>query len=206
MQIIQISPRGFGANTYVLTQDNQTAIVIDPSQPRVESELIKLGLKAEYVLLTHCHFDHVGGVAALQQSGAKILCGEREKPLVGTHADLFDVFGAPRTPYKIDQTLADNEEQTLCGLQVKTLHTPGHTQGSVCYLITENDGGRYLFTGDTLFCQSIGRTDFPTGNLSLLQDSLRRLTALDDMPVYAGHNEPTTLAKEKKYNPFLADL
>ena len=206
MQIIQISPRGFGANTYVLTQDNKTAIVIDPSQPRIESELIKLGLKAEYVLLTHCHFDHVGGVAVLQQSGAKVLCGEKEKPLVGTNADLFDMFGAPRIAYKIDQTLADNEDQTLCGIRVKTLHTPGHTQGSVCYLITANDGGRYLFTGDTLFCQSIGRTDFPTGNLSVLMDSLRRLTALGDMPIYAGHNEPSTIANEKKHNPFLADL
>lgn len=206
MQIIKISPRGFGANTYVLTQDNQTAIVIDPSQPRVESELIKLGLKAEYVLLTHCHFDHVGGVAALQQAGAKVLCSAQEKPLVGTNADLFELFGAPRTPFQIDDVLVDNEERILCGIKVKTLLTPGHTKGSVCYQITENDGGRYLFTGDTLFCDSIGRTDFPTGDLSTLMQSLRRLTALEDMPIYPGHNEESTLAREKQQNPFLADL
>jgi glyoxylase-like metal-dependent hydrolase (beta-lactamase superfamily II) len=206
MQIIRITPRGFGANTYVLTEDNKTAIVIDPSQARVESELIKLGLQAEYVLLTHCHFDHVGGVAPLQQAGAKVVCGEEEKPLIGTSADLFSLFGAPRTPYTVDQTLADNEEREFCKIRVKTLHTPGHTKGSVCYLVTANDGGRYLFTGDTLFCDSIGRTDFPTGDLSRLQDSLRRLLALGDMPVYAGHNEETTLENEKKHNPFLTDL
>ncbi len=206
MQIIKISPRGFSANTYVLTQDNKTAIVIDPSQPRVESELIKLGLKAEYVLLTHCHFDHVGGVAALQKAGAKVLCSAQEKPLVGTSADLFDAFGAPRIPFQIDETLADNEERILCGISIKTLLTAGHTKGSVCYQITKNDGGRYLFTGDTLFCESIGRTDFPTGDLAILMQSLRRLISLEDMPIYPGHNEESTLAREKQHNPFLADL
>ena len=87
MQIITISPRGFGANTYVITADNKTAIVIDPAQNRVESELIKRGLTAAYVLLTHCHFDHVGGVGVLQESGAKVLCSAAEKPLVGTESD-----------------------------------------------------------------------------------------------------------------------
>ena len=70
MQIITLSPRGFGANTYIITQDNKTAIVIDPAQTRVEGELIKLGLQATHVLLTHCHFDHVGGIADLQANGA----------------------------------------------------------------------------------------------------------------------------------------
>ena len=89
MQIITISPRGFGANTYVLVGENNQAIIIDPAQTRVESELIKLGVQAKYVLLTHCHFDHVGGTAVLQESGAKVLCSEEEKALVGTDAELF---------------------------------------------------------------------------------------------------------------------
>jgi glyoxylase-like metal-dependent hydrolase (beta-lactamase superfamily II) len=147
MKIIKISPRGFGANTYVLTQDDKNAIVIDPASTRVEGELIKLGLKAEYVLLTHCHFDHVGGVAALQQSGAKVFCFEEEKPLVGTFSDLFEYFNVPRTSfYKIDGTFKDGEKKELCGMQFEVLHTPGHTIGSACYLFTETDGGRYLFT------------------------------------------------------------
>lgn len=207
MEIITISPRGFGANTYVLTEDGKTAIVVDPSQPRVESELIKRGLSPAYVLLTHCHFDHVGGVAALQACGAKVLCSEQEKTLVGTSADLFDVFGAPRFPYRIEDTFMDGEEKTLGDIRVKMLHTPGHTSGSACYLITAKDGGRYLFTGDTLFEDSIGRTDFPTGNIGQMRASLRRLAALDgDYPVYAGHNDPTTLERERKHNPFMRDL
>ena len=110
MEIIQISPRGFGANTYVLTEDNQNAIVIDPASSHVESELLKRGLKACYVLLTHCHFDHVGGVGGLQQSGAKVLCFKEEKPLVNTYADLYEHFGIPRTSvYHVDETLSEGK-------------------------------------------------------------------------------------------------
>ena len=172
MELITISPRGFGANTYVLTEDGKTAIVIDPSQPRVESELIKRRLTPAYVLLTHCHFDHVGGVTVLQESGAKVLCSKEEKSLVGTSADLFEMFGAPRNHYRIDETFTDGEEKQLGDFRVKMLLTPGHTLGSACYLITAKDGGRYLFTGDTLFADSIGRTDFPTGNVALTKRTL----------------------------------
>ena len=207
MKIITVYPRGFGANTYIITEDGKNAVVIDPAQTRVESELIKHGLTAKYVLLTHCHFDHVGGIFPLQQSGARVLCSEEEKSLVGTQADLFSAFGAPRPPYTVDQTLNDNEEIELCGMQIKTLLTPGHTKGSCCYLFTAKDGGRYLFTGDTLFAGSIGRTDFPTGNMGEMRESLRRLSALDgELPVYAGHNEETTIEQERKNNPFLVDL
>ncbi len=204
MQLITLSPRGFGANTYVLvTKDNQ-AIIIDPSQERVESELIKRGITPKYVLLTHCHFDHVGGTEVLQKSGAKVFCSAKEKPLVGTKADLFDVFGAPRCYYTVDGTLEDNEEIELLGLKIKALITPGHTAGSCCYLVTDEKGEKMLFTGDTLFAGSMGRTDFPTGNGVEMQQSLARLAALEgDMPVYAGHNEETTLEYERRNNPFI---
>ena len=207
MQIITIFPRGFGANTYILTQDEKTAVVIDPSQPRIQEELIQRGLTAKYVLLTHCHFDHVGGVATLQSAGAKVLCSEREKPLVGTPADLFEAFGVLRVPYQIDETLQDNETRELCGIKIQALFTAGHTAGSACYLAQNERGEKHLFTGDTLFLESIGRTDFPTGDISALRESLRLLKNLqEDMPVYAGHNETTTLERERKHNPFLVDL
>ena len=206
MEIITISPRGFGANTYVITTDNKTAIVIDPAQPRVAEELKKRGLQAVCVLLTHCHFDHVGGVAALQGMGAKVLCSVEEKTLVGTEADLFSAFGAPRIPYTVDETFSDGEEKKILGMSVKMLLTAGHTRGGACYLFQENKGGRYLFTGDTLFAGSIGRTDFPTGDISALRASLRKLSSLEgDMPVYPGHEEATTLERERKTNPFMID-
>ncbi|MBQ8343475.1 MAG: MBL fold metallo-hydrolase [Clostridia bacterium] len=205
MQIITVSPRGFGANTYIVPIDDKRAIVIDPSQPRIADELKKRGLTAAYVLLTHCHFDHVFGVPALQEQGAKVLCSDKEKPLIGTNADVFDLFGAPRFAYAVDDTFTDNEEKNLDGISVKMLLTPGHTAGSCCYLFTAKDGGRYLFTGDTLFLGSIGRTDFPTGDIGQMRASLRRLATLDDMPVYVGHNDPTTIENERKYNPFMLD-
>ena len=205
MEIIRISPRGFGANTYVLTKDGKNAVVIDPAHTRVAEELQKLGLQAEYVLLTHCHFDHVGGVELLQEKGAKVICSAAEKPLVGTGAALFEMAGMPPVEYVVNQTLEDNEEVILCGMMIKMLLTPGHTKGSCCYLVTENEGGRYLFTGDTLFYDSIGRTDFPTGNLEDMRKSLRRLAALEDMPVYPGHNDETTVARERQKNPFMLD-
>ncbi len=206
MQIITVYPRGFGANTYILMGEDGQAIVIDPSQTRIESELIKHGVTAKYVLLTHCHFDHVGGVAVLQEAGAKVFCSAEEKKLVGTDAELFSVIGQPRVPYKIDDVFADGEERDLCGMHVQAILTPGHTSGSCCYLISEKDGGRYLFTGDTLFAGSIGRTDFPTGNITQMRESLKKLCAMDgDMPLFAGHNEETTLDRERKTNPFILD-
>lgn len=206
MDIIRISPRGFGANTYLLTADGKNAVVIDPAHPRVAEELTKRGLVAKYVLLTHCHFDHVGGVATLQKAGAKVLCSDAEKPLIGTAADLFDMAGLIREPYAVDETLSDGQIKELCGMTVQTLLTPGHTQGGACYLFTAKDGGRYLFTGDTLFAGTIGRTDFPTGDIGRLRESLRRLSQLENMPIYPGHNDETDLATEKKTNPFLIDL
>ena len=206
MQIITISPRGFGANTYILSEDGIHAIVIDPAQPRIVEEVEKRGFIPTHILLTHCHFDHVGGVCALQEKGAKVLCSEQEKALIGTDADLFAVFGAPRISYTVDEIFTDGEEKTLAGLSVKMLLTPGHTDGCACYLFTSKEGGRYLFTGDILFAGTIGRTDFPTGNIGKLRASLRKLSALDgDMPIYPGHEETTTLERERRTNPFMID-
>ena len=205
MQIITVSPRGFGANTYILTADNQTAVVIDPSQTRVQEELLKRGLKATHVLLTHCHFDHVGGVALLQADGAKVVCSAEEAKLVGTEADAFHLAGIPRVEYTVDQTLSDGEKVSFNGVEITAILTPGHTAGCACYLV-KTDDGEVLFTGDTLFAGSIGRTDLPTGSLKTLRQSLKKLAALTtDYPIYPGHAESSTLFAEKKINPFLRD-
>ena len=205
MIIKKITPLGFASNAYAVSRDGKEAIVIDPSQERVAAKLKELGLKAAHVLLTHCHFDHTMGVPALQSQGAKVWCGEKEKALFGSGADLYDYFGAPYVPFEIEGTFADNQQITLCGLKVTALHTPGHTAGGVSYLI-EADGQKALFTGDALFCGSIGRTDFPTGNVGELRSSLRRLKALEgDMPVHAGHEECTTLGEEREKNIFLRE-
>ena len=205
MKIHKININGFFSNTYAITADGKTAVVIDPSSKHVESKLLALGLEVKYVLLTHCHFDHVGGAGVLQQAGAKVLCLAQEKPLIGTRSDLFEEFGVPRSYYTISETLTDGQEIELCGLKIKALSTGGHTIGSASYIV-EHDGDRCLFSGDTLFKNTIGRTDLPTSSLSQLRESLKKLCALDDMPVYAGHGWETTLEEERNNNPFLQDL
>lgn len=204
MIVKKITPIGFAANCYAISKDGEEAIIIDPSQQRVVEKIKQFGFTPRHVLLTHCHFDHTMGVPILQSQGAKVWCGDKEKSLFGV-ADLYDHFGVAYVPFEIEGTLSDGEVKYLCGLKITTLHTPGHTSGSVCYLI-EDEGQKALFTGDTLFCGSIGRTDLPTGSIQDLRASLRKLRALEgDMPVHAGHEECTTLQAERETNIYLRE-
>ncbi len=206
MEIITIYPRGFGSNCYALTEDGVHAIVVDPAQARIEGELIKRGLKATAVLLTHCHFDHVNGAAALQACGAKVYCSAAERLVYDTLNEQFETWNIPQNPFRIDGRLEDGEELDFGAIKVKMLSTPGHTEGSCCYLVTAKDGTMSLFTGDTLFLGSVGRTDLKTGNITKLRASLRKLMDLEgDYPVYAGHGEETTLQHERDTNPFMRD-
>ena len=203
VQFWKIYPKGFGANSYLLTADGKHAVVIDPSGAHVKNELLSRGLTPKFVLLTHCHFDHVFGVPALVEMGAKVICLDKEQPLVGTRADLFEAFGAPRAVFSIDETVKGGQEFSLCGVSFTALSTPGHTAGSAVYRL-ENGESPTLFTGDTLFEGSMGRTDFPTGSGAQMAQSLAFLRGLDgDYRIFAGHGEDTTLENERRNNPFL---
>ncbi len=200
-QVVCVYPHGSGSNTYFLTQDGTHCVVIDPHGENVLRELNGRGLKAEYVLLTHGHFDHVKGCPSLQNAGAKVGCLEEEKEFVFSriNQEIAQMFYDEIPPFRVDFTLRDGEEITLCGMTIRTVATPGHTQGGACYLCE-----KLLFSGDTLFCGSVGRTDFPTGNGRLLEQSVKKLYALaGDYLVYPGHDEPTTLENERKHNFFI---
>ena len=189
-----IKSQGFFSNTYLLWNE-EGAIVIDPGQD-VTAVLRAKRLKPAYVLLTHGHFDHIGGVAALQKEGAKVGCYDPERPVALGKASLAEQIGGVER-FFIDFTFLE-ETITLLGEPVQIIATPGHTQGSCCFLIDHR-----LFTGDTLFEGSVGRTDFPTGNVISLYGSLRKLFAMkEDYPVYPGHGAETTLFQEKKTNPY----
>ncbi len=199
MQIHKIYPVGFAANCYLVTADGKTAVAIDPSQPRVSEEAEKRGLQIQYVLLTHGHFDHIGGCAALQQTGVKIGCLQAEKPLALGKDNLAEEYGRTVPSFHVDFTYEDKEMLNLCGMQIKVIATPGHTAGGACYLVKNA-----LFTGDTLFFETAGRTDLPTGSAAQLQQSLQKLRALEgDYKVYAGHGEDTTLGYEREHNGYL---
>lgn len=199
MKVIKVLPQGFASNSYILTQDNKTAVVVDPAQPRIIDVLKENNLVCKFVLLTHGHFDHVGGCGALYKLGAQICCGEKEKDLIFSRENL-GVFGGVDIPhFEISHTFSDGEETELCGIKFKVISTPGHTAGGVCY-VADN----CILSGDTLFKESVGRTDLPTGNASELINSVKKLFALKgDYKIYCGHEGDTTLQHERDFNPYI---
>lgn len=199
MKVIKVRPEGFASNSYILTEDGINAVLIDCAQPQIYERCLKEGLTPRAVLLTHGHFDHVGGCGVLFEKGADIYCGDREEPLIFS-AENRNMFGGVYIPdFRIHAVLADGGEIELYGMKFRVILTAGHTAGSVCYLT-----GDCLFTGDTLFCGSIGRSDLPTGSARELYASIKKLYALDgDYKVYCGHESDTTLSHERRYNPYV---
>ncbi len=193
-------------NCYFLyTAGAEEVIVIDPGDTGklLFDKLSEKGFKVGAILLTHGHFDHIYGVAALKKlSGAKVYAGEFEQELLeNEELNLSDYFGRP-TRVEADVYLRDGEVLTLCGVTFKVIHTPGHTGGSICFYI-ESEG--FLIDGDTLFYESVGRTDFPSGNSRVLINSIKeKLFALPaETKVYPGHGEPTSIGHETENNPFI---
>lgn len=184
----------YQTNCYIFHEEHaKSCCVVDPGyQPEVvEEKLRELDLTPEAILLTHGHFDHVGGV---RQLAADVDC---DVYLCGDDLSLPPQITAGQLYYT--KTYADGTTLHLAGLEIAVLATPGHTPGSVC-LLTEN----VLFSGDTLFAGSCGRTDLPGGDHSAILNSLHRLADLDgNLWVLPGHGESTTLRDEKKYNPYM---
>ena len=192
---IRTLPLGaYQPNCYMVWDENSdTCVVIDPgyAPDTVLCEAKKLGKKIEAILLTHGHFDHVGAVREIAaETDCKVyLCDK----------DLSMPPQMTAGPLYYTNTYAEGDFVEAAGLTFKVLHTPGHTPGSVC-LMCEH----VIFSGDTLFWGSCGRTDLPGGNWATILVSLRRLADLPgDYDVYPGHGSATTLSFERKMNPYL---
>jgi glyoxylase-like metal-dependent hydrolase (beta-lactamase superfamily II) len=201
-----------GTNCYFVFDENRVdedgfmhCVFFDPADrgARIHDELLKKKIKVDLILLTHGHFDHIGGVDELKKlSGAKVGCYIKEEAICkDPYLNLSNDFGTHLT-VKPDIFYSDGEEISAAGLTMKVIATPGHTSGGCCYYF-ENDG--ILISGDTLFEESVGRTDFPTSSTSELIRSIKeRLFVLpDDTRVYPGHSGVTTIGHEKQYNPFV---
>lgn len=199
---IKILPLGhIKTNCYLISTD-KAALVIDPGfKSKIAADFLEENKDKDCkILLTHSHFDHIGGAEELRAIfGAKIGIGKDDAcGLEDSAVNLSDRFHAKVAPFTADELYNDGDIIEVGDLKIKVIFTPGHTPGGVSYLI--NDA---LFAGDTLFRGSVGRTDFPNGNFKELMDSLQKLFMLpDDIKVYSGHGEWTTIGYEKKYNMF----
>lgn len=203
MKTITFHTTALETNTY-LALNGERSFVVDPGADadKILAAAEAEGAKIEWVLLTHAHFDHIGGVAELQRAGAQVVLHRDDFGIASSFKNLAFYAGVKVEKFVPDVTVSGGETLDVAGVKVRVIHTPGHTAGGVCYVADD-----VIFTGDTLFELSYGRTDFPTGSFKELKNSvLNKLFVLPgDYRLLPGHGAPTTLAFEREHNPILTD-
>lgn len=209
LDVRQLTVGPIAENCFVFRGEGaDKALVVDPGEEpeRILEEIERTGAAVEAILITHCHFDHVGAVAPLAEAtGAPVYCPKLELPLL---ADIMSFtmpgFG-PYEGYEADETVEGGETLELAGLTLDVLFTPGHSPGHVTYSVRGEDA---IFSGDVLFQGSVGRVDLPGGDGPTLLRSIQSL--LDSHPaetvVYPGHMGVTSLGAEQATNPFLSSI
>ncbi|QHQ61199.1 MBL fold metallo-hydrolase [Anaerocolumna sedimenticola] len=195
-------------NCYIVSNENtKEAIIIDPAdQASVITNLLKeQGLHPVAILLTHGHFDHIMAAEEVAKYyHIPVIAGEAEKELLAD-PDLNGGYMIRKNiTLKADQLIQDKDQITLAGLKIQMIHTPGHTAGGMCYYF---DKEKILISGDTLFLESVGRTDLPTGNAKTLIESIKQklMVLPDDVMVCPGHGDRTTIGYERTHNPYVGD-
>lgn len=194
------------ANNYLLIdEESKEAVLIDCSAPRPEliQEIKNMGTKLKYILLTHGHFDHILGVDKFtEEFGVEAYVSEDDIMQVKATPQMIQMFTGLTVDVvkNIKKYVKDGDEFAIGNTKIKAISTPGHTEGGMCYL-----ADNYLFSGDTLFQRSVGRTDFPGGSFEKISKSIKEKLFLlpDEMEVYPGHGPKTSIGFEKKYNEII---
>ena len=206
MIIKQFISMFIGTNIYVAVDENTNkAFIVDPADPNPKAAqfIRENGYDLEYIILTHGHADHIGGVAFMKEQfpEAVIVACEKEKPILSDPSLNFsrEICGQAVT-VDADKYVNQGDSLKVGDLELTFFHTPGHTPGGMCILV-----GDTLFSGDTLFAQSVGRTDFPLSSMTQLRDAIKNKLFLlpEETKVYPGHMGATTIGKEKRSNPFV---
>ena len=201
-----LNPGGYSANCYILTDEatGQTAI-LDPGGFDAELEDILKNADVKYICLTHRHYDHVLGAAAAKKlTGAKVAIHSQDACGIHNSADCLASHApyAEFTPLNEDVALEDGDLLKLGDTTISVMHTPGHTAGGVCYIADD-----VIFSGDTIFKDSIGRLDLPSGSADDMAQSLKRINHLEGgFTILPGHGPATTLQHERQSNPHMASL
>lgn len=206
MKIEKFVLGSMGTNCYLIeNEETNELVIVDPAAcPEYMIEYVRrIGYEPKAILLTHGHFDHIMGIEGWTKVFDIPVYYQKEERAILENPEwnLSGVFGTGYT-YMGGIGLADGEIIEAAGYSFRMIHTPGHTVGGCCYYVASEE---VLFSGDTLFCRSVGRSDFPTGSMSVLVRSIQeRLLCLpESVMVYPGHNELTCIADEKQHNPFL---
>lgn len=199
MNIKKIISCEMDQNCYLLEKDGK-GILIDPGMDTEKIIRETKGVEINYILLTHCHFDHLYSLNEIRGKRMVVGTSKTSENMILQNISLCDLISAPRASCDIE--IEDGEERDFDGIKIKCIKTPGHTNGSVCYL-----AGNCLFSGDTIFHLSIGRCDLPTGNFSEIEESIKNkiYTLSDDTVIYPGHGKETTVGFEKKNNLYVRE-
>ncbi|MEY8339306.1 MBL fold metallo-hydrolase [Lachnospiraceae bacterium 62-35] len=194
-----------GTNCYfIYHEQTRKAVIIDPAAQAdyIIKQCTELGIEPEAVLLTHGHADHMLAAEKIRTHyGIPVIAGEKEKEVLENPSmNLSPMISGQQVGIKADQLVRDGDVLELIGFSFQVIETPGHTEGSVCYWI---EMAGVLFAGDTLFEESFGRTDFPTGSVSALARSIvdKLFVLPEDTIIYSGHGAETSIGREKRYNP-----
>ncbi len=208
VQMLTVGP--IAENCFVLRREGfGRGLIVDPGDEpdRVLATVEEMGVKIEAILITHCHFDHIGAVAPVATiTGAPVYCPQMEAPMLADIMAYVPFPGiGPYEGYAADKTVNGGEQLELAGMTLDVIATPGHSPGHVTYSVRGEDA---MFSGDVLFQGSVGRVDLPGGDGPTLMRSIRELldSHSPETGVYPGHMGVTTLGAERATNPFLAEL